>query len=91
MKKPDEKILKALQRLKTTDDGSVFLVWLQDRLTEVRCQLGQIRDEVQVRWVQGQEQELSELVGYFTHALSVLEGKNIEATRKQRADGWNRY
>lgn len=77
LNRPDEKTLKALHLLKTTDEWATVRAWISDSLTRMRKDAGRITDEVPLRWNQGACQVLDTLLEYETKTKTILEKGEI--------------
>lgn len=73
LNRPDERILKAMHALKSTEEWATFRAWIADSLTTMRKDAGMIQEEVLLRWNQGACQALDTLLEYETKTKTILE------------------
>lgn len=73
LNRPDERILKALHLLKSTEEWATVRAWIADSLTTMRKDAGMITEEVALRWSQGACQVLDTLLEYETKTKTILE------------------
>lgn len=62
----DKEIQSALERIKRSRDGEVFLGWLNDSLADTYSNSVRIKDEIPNRWEQGSAQTLQDLIKCLT-------------------------
>lgn len=73
LNRPDEKTLKALHLLKSTDEWATVKAWIAGSLSRMRKDAEKITDEVLLRWNQGGCQALDALLEYETRTKTILE------------------
>lgn len=66
---PDKKTLEALARVKRNEPA--FTDWLSSRYMEYCSRIGDVQDEVQLRWMQGQMRELAQIVELLEKAAKL--------------------
>ena len=73
LNRPNERILKSLHALKSTEEWVTVREWIADSLNQMRKDSGRITDEVLLRWHQGACQALDTLLEYETKTKTILE------------------
>lgn len=62
LQRPDEKVLKAIQRLQGSSDLTIVVAWLAGELERTMHELSVKTDEIVLRQFQGRAQLLSSLL-----------------------------
>ncbi|CAB4197167.1 hypothetical protein UFOVP1304_41 [uncultured Caudovirales phage] len=70
--KPDQRTLEALARLSVDTDFIVFKSWLEDVKRSLHAESPQIRDEVLLRWNQGEAQAVNDVLDRIESAQAAL-------------------
>jgi hypothetical protein len=62
MKKPDEKICRAIMGLKGNNNWDTIYQWFRDSFIDQTARNSKERDDVENRWGQGRSQELADII-----------------------------
>lgn len=60
--KPDQDVMRALNRLASSQDFKKVLLWLAECLDRSRDDMADIKEEFRMRWYQGASQDLDEIL-----------------------------
>lgn len=74
LQKPDAKTLSALAQLEGSPEGQELIRWLSESLEHLTADAAITRDEVNLRWMQGAAQILTEQLNYISRSRAILRG-----------------
>ncbi len=84
----DEKALSALHNLSRDEDFMVFVKWLESQVHHLQNQMLSIKEEVPLRWAQGQCQAIKDVLTNIGNADALYEmAKNNRRTHNGSATG----
>ena len=74
-----DKLLESILRLKLSPDFEVFMDWLRKLDLMISRQMSDIKDELQLRWAQGRQQDLRGIIATVNEAFEILEQRKMAA------------